>query len=346
MITQILPAPPSDEARVEEILVVTTRTPLPGPPFFSGQRGDGPSYARFDVSVPQDREIGQIAWRGKGAPDPGRQFLTVGHQKLDTQAAFDRALRKRLAALSPQNREVVLFVHGFNTNFPEALYRMAQIQADFETPGQQVLFSWASGATAGSYLYDRDSNLIARNALEDTLRRLDRISNGRVTLIGFSMGGFLAVETLRQIGLSRDPGLLRRLEGVVLISPDIDVKLFRANAEDIKPFPQPLIVLASRHDRALGLSALVTGQPDRLGSRENLQGLEDLGVTLIDVAAFNSEAVSSHTVGLTSPSLIRILRSARGIEAATRPRVDGRPHQKSIQLNIDEIQSRIRNFGR
>lgn len=346
MIRAVLPPPPGAEASVEEIFVVTTRAPLPAPPFFSAKRSERAHFAQFQVSVPRNRELGEINWRRDGPARPDRHFLTVGHESIDSTAEMERHLRQRLAAISPENREVVLFVHGFNTNFPEALYRMAQIQTDFAVPGQPVLFSWPSNAQTQGYLYDRDSTLIARNALEETLRRLDRISGGRVTLIGFSMGAFLAVETLRQVGRSSDPSLLGRLRGVVLISPDIDVQLFRASAPEIRPFPDPFLILASRQDRALGLAALITGQKSRLGSIESLQGLEDLGVTLIDVTAFNSEAVSSHTVGLTSPSLIRILRSARALEVATRRRETGRPVRRSVALSIEEIQRRVLSSGR
>ncbi|MDF1726889.1 MAG: alpha/beta fold hydrolase [Sulfitobacter sp.] len=346
MIEKVLPVPEASLSLVEEILVVTTRRPLSAPPFFGTQRGEGASYARFDVSVPPDHEIGDISWPGSARPDPAKHFLTVGHEALPTASAFDQSLRNHLRSMPPENRDVVLFVHGFNTNFPEALYRMAQIQADFEAPGQQVLFSWASGARAGAYLYDRDSALIARDALEDTLRRLDRVSQGRVTLVGFSLGGFLVVETLRQIGLSSDSALLDRLDAVVLISPDIDVQLFRANAGDIVPFPKPFVILASREDRTLELAALITGQRERLGTLESLQGLEDLGITLIDISAFDREAASSHTVGLTSPSLIRILRSVRQSEAAQRGTAERGADRVSIEQALNDLQSRIVSYGR
>lgn len=338
-IQALYPAAAEAPAEVEEILVVTTRERRPPPRFFGTERGAGPHYARFDVSVPRDREIGEISWHREGPADPARHFLTLDHAPLVDGDALEAALARQLAALPPEHREVVLFVHGFNTNFAESLYRMAQFQVDFEAPGQAVLFSWPSAASPGGYLYDRDSALIARNALADTLHRLDRVSGGRVTLVGFSMGGFLAVEALRQIGLSPRAGLLARLEGVVLISPDVDLDLFRSATEVMRPMPDPFVVIASRRDPLLRLSGLIFGRQPRLGSVEELRGLEELGVTLIDVTAFGREAASRHTVGLTSPSLIRILRAARGIERSS---PGGAPRGAALA----DIQRRVAAYGR
>ena len=62
----------------------------------------------------------------------------------------------------------MLFVHGYNNNFSEAIYRHAQIAWDYEMRGPQIHFAWPSAADPLEYTYDRDSVLIARDALART----------------------------------------------------------------------------------------------------------------------------------------------------------------------------------
>ena len=291
--------------------VVSTRATKAAPPFFTGERATGRSFARFDISIPPNRPVGQIQWRGDGPADPTQHFLTSAYAPLATKQAFATSLRRSTSG----KPDALVFVHGFNTNFAEALYRLAQLTHDLRTPGQPVLFSWPSGGDPRGYLYDRDSALLARDALAQTLTDLDRATGGNVTVVAFSMGSFLVTETLRQMANSGGRGTLARLNGVVLVSPDIDVDLFRAQAEAIKPLPKPFAIMASEEDSMLSLSALLTGQPDRLGTLSSLDGMEDLGIALIDVTDFGEDAETSHTTALTSPSLLRILSAARGVDA-------------------------------
>ena len=133
-------------------------------------------------------------------------------------------------AASTPGQEAVVFVHGYNNGFAKAAYRHAQVAWDYELKGPQIHFSWSSAANPFEYTYDRDSVLIARDALATLLRRLLREDGLRVSLVGHSMGGLLIMETLRQIALSGDRALLDRLSATTLISPDIDMDLFRAQA--------------------------------------------------------------------------------------------------------------------
>jgi hypothetical protein len=43
-----------------------------------------------------------------------------------------------------------IFVHGFNYNFPETVFRLAQLSADATLEGPQIAFSWPSQANCGA----------------------------------------------------------------------------------------------------------------------------------------------------------------------------------------------------
>ncbi|WP_163284658.1 alpha/beta hydrolase, partial [Enterobacter hormaechei] len=69
----------------------------------------------------------------------------------DASPKFQTALNADIAA---RGGRVIVFVHGYNTSFDDAVYRLAQIVNDSNYPGTPVLFSWASGASTTSYVYD------------------------------------------------------------------------------------------------------------------------------------------------------------------------------------------------
>jgi esterase/lipase superfamily enzyme len=172
------------------------------------------------------------------------------------------------------------------------------------------------------YVYDRDSVVFARDGLEDLIRETVAAGATRITLVAHSMGSFLSMEVLRDIAL-RDGRVMPQIRGVVLISPDIDVEVFRMQAKDIGTLPQPFLIFGSDRDRVLRLSALITGQSGRLGSLDSVEQLSDLEVTYLDVGAFSQG--SGHFVPGTSPALIQLLGRIDDVDQAFGNDAAGRP---------------------
>ncbi len=106
------------------------------------------------------------------------------------------------------------------------------------------------------------------------------------------------------------------LKGVVLLSPDLDVDVFRSQANDIGELPQPFVIFGSSRDRILGLSARLSGADERLGNLEDLSKVADLEVTYYDTAAFN--VGDGHFNAGTSPALLALLSGILGIDLAFR----------------------------
>lgn len=295
---------------VEPVFVGTTRAL--GADGFGPDRAAEMRFARYDISIPPRRKPGEINWPGRLAqPDPERHFLTTGSQIYRREGDFRRDLARGLAA---HGGEAVIFVHGYNNNFSEGIYRVAQFAHDLELPGAVVHYSWPSAATALGYVYDRDSTMFARDGLEDLIGEVRAAGARRILLVAHSMGSNLAMEALRQTAIRGDRQTLDRLAGVILISPDIDVDLFRAQARAMGRLPQPFVIVGSDRDRILGLSARLTGQRERLGSLADVQALADLKVTFLDVSEFSSGA-GHFTLG-DSPALIRLLDGISDIEQA------------------------------
>ena len=134
---------------------------------------------------------------------------------------------------------MLIFVHGYNTRFEEAVYRFAQIVHDAGVDVAPVLFTWPSGGNVIDYVYDRDSAMYSRDAFETVLQALvDNPNVGSISILAHSMGNYLTVETLRQMAI-RDHGLPTKIREVMLASPDIDVDVFRRQIAEIDAGPRP-----------------------------------------------------------------------------------------------------------
>ncbi len=215
--------------------------------------------------------------------------------------------------------EIVVFVHGYNVNFAESVYRHAQIANDYGLQGPQVLFAWPSSAQPLGYAYDRDSVAHARDDLERLLTDLARNQKGKILLIAHSMGSHLVVETLRQMSIGGNRALFSRLSGVALMSPDIDIDLFLRQMERVRPVPQPFVLLVSSRDRPLRLSAALTGQTARLGSISDIRRLKDLPVTVIDLSRFEGD-YGNHLTAASSPTVIALINGLMRIPQQVRER--------------------------
>jgi esterase/lipase superfamily enzyme len=301
---------------------------------FSFARSETMTYGRFDISVPPDRAAGDITFPGRGGtPDPQTDFLTTARFLMPDAVEFEADLRAALQTRPPGAREAVVYVHGFNNTFAEGLYRLAQLSHDLELPGVAVHYSWPSRAAALGYVYDRDSALFARDGLEDLIGSVTAAGSERTILVAHSMGSNLLMETLRQMAIRGDRAALDRIAGVVLISPDIDVDLFRAQARGIGQLPQPFLIVGSDRDRFLNLSARLSGEPERLGNLSDITRLADLEVTYLDVGAFASGG-GHFTVG-DNPALIRLLSGIDQLDAAlARDQRNSRGLLPSVVLSV------------
>ena len=305
--------PGAEPGIVHEVFVASTRAAAPDGSL-GRERSSDLDYRRIDVSVPEDRETGEISTPHRRDPDPLKDYLVSGRAVYDNDAAFTNALRQRLRALPPLEQEAVIFVHGFNNVVADGVLRTAQLNADIGLPGIEVHFAWPSAASPFGYVFDRESTLFSRDGLETLLASIDAANPRRTILVAHSLGSSLVMETLRQMEIARPGSAARTVDGVILISPDLDVDVFRRQASRIEKLPEPFIIFTSQRDRALRLSSRVSGQTERLGNLLSPEPIADLNVTLLDVSAFSSG--TGHFTPADSPALIAILSDVSSVANA------------------------------
>ncbi|MTE00688.1 alpha/beta fold hydrolase [Paracoccus sp. YIM 132242] len=299
-------APAGYRPRIAEPIWVAAQRDL------SGDHVPQPWFSRIDVSVPPDRAPGDLAYPRPGG-DPDREFLVTDGGRLADAGAFRRAIERDLAGRAPGNRDIMLFVHGYNYSFAEGVYRTAQLAHDLQLPGIHAHFSWPSRMKPYAYSGDRDGALYSRDGLVQTIDLLAQAKGrGKIVLMAHSMGGQLLMEALRQMALSGRRDLIGQIDGVILISPDLDLRLFRSQVRAIGPLPQPFVIITSPRDRALQLSALISDEPLRLGNIPDAQPVADLDVVVVDTGAFNTGY--GHFNVADSPALQRILTRMRDLD--------------------------------
>ena len=285
-----------------DLLVATTRAPVDAPPgvMFGGERAVGLRFADITISVPPDgaRKIGEIQWPAQPPGDPRRDFVALRADRIELPEA--RRLFDRRVAASPGHHALV-FVHGFNTRFEEAVFRFAQIVHDSRADVVPVLFTWPSRGKALEYLYDRDSANYSRDGLEAVLKALaDDPKVAEISILAHSLGNYVAVEALRQMAI-RDRGLPPKIKQIMLASPDIDVDVFRREVAEIESGhkPPPITLFVSQDDKALGLSKLLSGDEPRLGAVDPtlppVRNLLEAGhVHVVDLTGVASEDPANH----------------------------------------------------
>jgi esterase/lipase superfamily enzyme len=218
---------------------------------------------------------------------------------------------------------VLLFIHGFNTGYEHSLYRLTQIAHDFEIPAAPVLFAWPVDDSILSYIHDRDSADYSRRALAALLENL--IAHGaHVQIVAHSMGAPLLMETLADLNL-RHSSIPRRLDGIALVSPDMDVDLFVQRAEELGRLPQPFTVYTVPGQTAFRLmTAFLTDGEPRLGGRVDPDRLSNLELTYVDITSVSHGGILDVHFGLaTSPDLIKAVNAMRQPDLARFPAIAG-----------------------
>lgn len=276
-----------------------------GDPPFTTERSVSLNFASIDVSVPVDRQKGSVRTSTQ-QPDPARHFTASNLKDFSTRADFAATLDKRLMLMAPGHREIFIFVHGYNNNFAESLFRNAQIVNDYNIRALPLHYAWPSAATLTGYIHDQNSALIARNGLAETLEIAATSRADSIVLVGHSMGAYVVMEALRTLALQHKTSAFKKFRGVLLAAPDIDPDVFSSQVDDIPELPQPFTVIVSRRDRALSLSRRLAMGAPRIGSGLNVELLQKKNVQVFDLSDMEQR---DHSAFAASNTLIQLMGS-------------------------------------
>ncbi len=318
---------PAIDPRVVEFLFASTRQQITGSPgqniSFDGERA-ALTFGAASVRIPDDHKIGQIelpsSWKLFGltwstTPDEHLHFIVKRVVPL-SEDVFAQVIKAKNA------RSALVFVHGFNTSFEDALYRNAQIVWDLQYSGVSVLFTWASRGEAVDYLYDQGSAYLARDAFIALLKKLKNdYGIEEINVLAHSMGNLVVLDALSNYAQTANPVQIARL---VMAAPDVDGDQFKVLAPSAKAIVGGMTLYASSADRAMTLSRTLAGGKPRAGDVPAggpiiLPNIDTIDVTAIgnDIFGLNHNVFASSRdvledisamlkTGLPPPRLIQI----------------------------------------
>jgi esterase/lipase superfamily enzyme len=294
-----------------DMLVATTRRAAGDPgDLYSGERA-GLSFANVVVSIPPERarEAGEIQWPRTPPGNPATDFVATSVSRLDARAT--RAWLDAHGSAANRHR-VLIFVHGYNNRFSDAVFRAAQLVHDSGAEVTPILFTWPSRGSVFAYAYDRESTILSRDAFEYLLDMLARDpAVHEIDILAHSMGNALVLETLRQMAI-RNRRIPAKIDDVMLAAPDVDVDVFENMIGDMGD-PRPRFTLfASRDDKALALSGWIWGSDARLGAIDPKtepykRELAAARVNVFDLTDIKSEDAANHSKFVNSPELVRLI---------------------------------------
>jgi esterase/lipase superfamily enzyme len=298
------PTPPAVDPRVVEFLFASVRQRidqvLPANLSYSGERGPI-TYGAASIRIPDDHKIGHIelpwSWQVFGynilfAPNEHKHFLIKSVVPL-TEDGFRQLIKDE------SSRTALIFIHGFNVTFEDALYRNAQIVWDLQFKGLSILFTWASRGHVLDYVYDKDSAYLARDAFISLLEKLKReYGVNEIIVLAHSMGNLIAVDGLANYAKTQNPISIARL---VMAAPDIDSDQFKSLEPIAHRIVGGMTLYASSADKAMMVSRSVAGGIPRAGDVPAgglpivLPNLETIDVTAVgdDIFGLNHDTFAA-----------------------------------------------------
>jgi len=306
----------SDVTR-HRIFIATTRqaSDLAGV-FYGEGRAPELGLASVDVTVPPNHVLGQLERPMRLPPDPRSEFAIIDPSVYQTDSAFVTEINRDLASRPRTERQLLLFVHGYNTSTTDAILRLGQFVEDTKYQGVPVLITWASAAKLTRYVYDLNSALIARDQLIDIADILKETRAESVDIFAHSMGTFLTMEALVNAQQTGRLGKSIPIDNIMLAAPDIDIDLFRTQIAILPPsIREKMFILISKDDGALRVSRRIAGGIPRVGAADATE-LEPFGVTVIDLSEIQDTTSTSHNKFASSPEVVQLVGAGLN-EAAT-----------------------------
>lgn len=275
-------------------------------PTFSHDRDSNFALGFARVSIPEDNhEFGK-----RERPEKKRfiWIISYGGEEEDSNEHFviqkmeileeGQFLEKSKAVLSRSRfyqDHILLFIHGFNVGFDDAVYAAAQISWDINFDGLPCIYSWPSRGelSLAAYTYDRNSAQQSRNRIASFLKMLAGIKGAKhVSIVAHSMGNMALIEALRQL---QTPGESSKklFSEIVLAAPDMDRDNFIDLAGMLPKFADGVTLYASANDKALNASKRLAAKIPRAGD------VPDGGPVVVPmIDTIDASSVSSYVFGM------------------------------------------------
>lgn len=275
------------DTRALDVLVITNRK-LKSTVFgcsndqLGVERDESAHFGVCKINVPKNHSTGLIRLTKDNRQSSHDFFKILNSRSLTEAAVFDY--------LKKSERYPLVFVHGFNVRYEDALLRAAQIAYDLKYQGPIVLYSWPAGARDGfldekiiTRTYDhnlknaQDSVALFKNFLNQL-----NANHLTVNLVVHSMGHQVALPALKDFSASNPDAKI--INELILNAPDFAADEFINIAAAIKDNTKRITIYCSYNDRAMTVSEIYNKNP-RFGACAFSESIDSINVSLVDAPA-------------------------------------------------------------
>ena len=244
----------------------------------------------------------------EAAEDPKRHFTIQELRTLSRDEAL-ALIRARLKDSQTFKGQALVFIHGYNNAFDDALYRTAQIAYDLKFDGASFLYSWPSANGMFSYPYDRESAQGAEPYLSAFLQMVvSETGASSISIIAHSMGNQPLLQVLRDIKRSNPDA--PKIDQIILAAPDVDRDTFEFLSTQIRGVGKGITMYASSNDVALVMSRRFAGGVPRAGDVPiDLGPAVMAGIDTIDISALSTDYLAlNHSTYAEKTALLDDIR--------------------------------------
>jgi esterase/lipase superfamily enzyme len=304
---------PADTTTLQQVYFATDRTPGEAGAALEASfvAGWTPtiSYGLTMVNIPKSHRIGNVE-------RPWFNIFKLKYEDSDADVFRIKALKPLDRATFVKDLQdgadsVLLFVHGYNVVFADAVFKAAQIAYDANFPGSVVVFSWPSAGQVLKYDQDHANAQAAVPHLAEIFRLLSgEIGKKNVYIVAHSMGNQVLVNALVQSALSKADIAVNEL---VMAAPDVALNDFQSEFDQIRAVATNITLYASSADKAL-LASTEKSHEIRLGYVGSTGPNIFPGIDTIDVTAVGDDMLGlDHSTFSTSRVVLddlgRLIRS-------------------------------------
>ena len=212
--------------------------------------------------------------------DLGDQLILV-NELAESVPDASQSRRRIFKRLGPKDKDAesarssaLVFIHGYNVSFKDALFTVAQIASRTEYRGRAYMYSWPSAANMLGYIADMDNAEQAQPFLQSFLKVLMRDADiDDIDILVHSMGSqtaLRALSALQSLFETERPGNRKiRIGQLIFAAPDVAAPVFDQKIRRIAQHADRVTVYASMTDAALLASTLLRSGALRVGELDD-----------------------------------------------------------------------------
>jgi esterase/lipase superfamily enzyme len=265
---------------------------------YGGEFSRDVTYGRCLVTLPVDERVHQLGqverpfsfFIFQGSEDPDRHVVVQWLEETPEQQFFDSLAD----SIHGADGGVLLFVHGYNVEFADAIRRTAQIAHDLKCTAVPVTYSWPSHGELLAYPADQVNADRSAVHLAKFIENLSQRTAARqVYVIAHSMGNRVLSRAALLLPQSRRINVAQ----LVLAAPDVDAQEFTDQfAPRLRLLADRITLYASSNDSALKFSERWQTS-HRAGETDPIvvvEGIDTIDASLLDTSMSDHSYYGDH----------------------------------------------------